>query len=119
MAGEHIVSMIDARRMEVYCQSFSQSLVPSSDVEAVIVEAQSFANLLDKGKTYFVGNGAAKCRPMLTHINAIFPSEVQCSAFHMGTLAAEKFSAETFEDLAGFTPLYLKEFIAKKAKPLF
>jgi len=116
---EHIVSMIDARRMEVYCQSFGQSLVPASQVEAVVVDGESFAHLLEKGKTYFVGNGAAKCRPVLTHTNAVFPPEVLCSAVHMGTLAAEKFKAETFEDLAGFTPLYLKEFIAKKAKPLF
>ena len=65
--------MLDARRMEVFTAQYDQNLNPMNEVEAVIVNENTFVELLDKNKTTFCGNGAEKCRPLYEkHPNAIF-----------------------------------------------
>lgn len=106
--------MLDARRMEVFTAQYDQNLKPMNDVEAVIVDENTFVELLDKNKTTFCGNGAEKCRPLYEkHPNAIFdPTPV--SARHMAGIALKKFTENQFEDLAYFTPLYGKDYVAAK-----
>lgn len=45
--------MIDARRMEVYCQVMNHKLETILPVEAKIIDEQSFENLLEEKKTIF------------------------------------------------------------------
>lgn len=122
----HIVPMIDARRMEVYTACFSIVKDPlvglyaqsNSPVESKVVESQSFADLLEKGKVVFIGDGAPKCQSVLTHPNAVF---VNClsNAEGMAAEAFKSFSQKEFEDTAYFTPFYLKEFVAAPPKKEF
>ena len=60
--------MIDARRMEVYCALFGTI---NTDVEAKIIDESSFLDILAKQEIVFFGDGAGKCKSVLTHPNAL------------------------------------------------
>ena len=104
--------------MEVYCEVFDLNLQVIRPLEAVIIDANSFNELLSTRRVLFFGNGSDKCRDVLNSDNAVFIGDVFPTASTLGMLAGEKFARKEFEDLAGFAPVYLKEFIAKEAKPL-
>ena len=110
--------MIDARRMEVYCQIFDNNMHPLNAVKASIIDETSFQELLSQEKVLFAGNGSEKCRNVILHENAFFAPEVLASASALGVLAESRFEKKQFEDLELFAPFYLKEFVAKKAQPL-
>lgn len=115
--GEYICPMLDAKRMEVYCAIYDRNLEEIMPVEAVIVNEDSFAEYLAKGLVIFGGEGAEKCREVLEHHpNARFISGFETSAKFMVPLAAERFTAGRFENLAYFEPFYLKEFVAGKPR---
>ena len=109
--------MIDARRMEVYCLVSNAMLEIVRPVSATIVDNGSFEELLEQSPVLFFGNGSGKCREVITHSNAVFVDDIYPLASALGELAMEKLNAGETEDLVGFTPFYLKEFIAKKAQP--
>lgn len=111
--------MIDARRMEVYTQVFDALLKPLQSVSAEIIDENSFATELEKGKIAFVGDGAAKCKEVIVHPNAVFIDDFNPSARGMIALAELKFSEKQFEDMAYFEPYYLKDFVAGKPKRVF
>lgn len=102
------VPMIDARRMEVYCQMFDASGRHLNEPANEIIDEQSFKVFFQENKTVvFCGNGAEKCRKVLTDVNAVFlPSE--CSAMYLPVLSCQRYISGKFEDVAYFTPLYLK-----------
>jgi tRNA threonylcarbamoyladenosine biosynthesis protein TsaB len=117
--GDHVIPMMDARRMEVYAaiMSFRGEIIESP--HPLIVEENLFLDYLNKGKVYFIGDGVEKLREILVHPNAVFPNVLNSSK-SMGELAFEKFQNNMFEDIAYFEPNYLKEFrvIASKKNPL-
>ena len=100
--------MIDARRMEVYCSIYDASLNEVRHTEPVIIDENSFADILQNKKVYFFGNGAEKCKTHITSANAIFLDEVYPHANSMITLAEEAFAKNDFADVAYFEPFYLK-----------
>lgn len=108
--------MIDARRMEVYAAVYDQALIPVQDVSAVIVEPDTFSELLKDNKMLFFGDGASKCKDLLQHPNAVFADHIKPSARNMAGRAFEKFTANEMEDVAYFEPFYLKDFIAGKPR---
>ncbi|MBQ7735949.1 MAG: tRNA (adenosine(37)-N6)-threonylcarbamoyltransferase complex dimerization subunit type 1 TsaB [Bacteroidales bacterium] len=106
--------MLDARRMEVFTALYDRNLQPLNDVAAVIVDENTFAELLENHQTIFCGNGAGKCRPLYeNHSNAIFDL-TPVSARNMAGIALKKFTEKQWEDLAYFTPLYGKDYVAAK-----
>ena len=100
--------MIDARRMEVYCNVFDSKGNPLSSTIAKVIDKRSFEDYFNNGQTIvFCGNGADKCRETIDSPCAIFdPSE--CSAAYLPELALHHFENKIFEDTAYFIPLYLK-----------
>ncbi len=110
--------MIDARRMEVYAQVFDRSLKVVRDIQADIVDADTYRSLLDEHVVYFFGNGAEKCRNAINHENARFISGIEPLAKNMLPLAEKRFLNDKFEDVAYFVPFYLKDFVAKTPKKL-
>jgi tRNA threonylcarbamoyladenosine biosynthesis protein TsaB len=110
--------MIDARRMEVYAQVFDRSLKVVRDIQADIVDADTYRSLLDEHVVYFFGNGAEKCRNAINHENARFISGIEPLAKNMFPLAEKRFLNDKFEDVAYFVPFYLKDFVAKTPKKL-
>jgi tRNA threonylcarbamoyladenosine biosynthesis protein TsaB len=111
--------MIDARRMEVYTQLFDANLNEVEPVSAMIIDQNSFAAELDLGKVVFFGDGAAKCKELINHPNAVFLDDFNPSARGMIALAEKKFAEKQFEDVAYFEPYYLKDFVAGKPKKVF
>lgn len=109
----HFCPMIDARRMEVYCALYDKAGVRLSEVEAVIIDEHSFADIMNERRIVFAGNGSDKCRPVITHPAALFLSGIFPSARYLGNLAFNKFREGKNEDLVHFEPFYLKEFKAK------
>ena len=110
-----IVPMIDARRMEVYTAVYSADGSRLTEVEARVIGPDAFAEYLEKGEVLFVGDGALKCRDVITHPNARF-KEAFPLARHMARRAQEDFDAGKFQDVAYFEPFYLKDFIATVSK---
>jgi tRNA threonylcarbamoyladenosine biosynthesis protein TsaB len=106
--------MIDARRMEVYCQFFSRDLKEQSTLQAVVVDEGAFENYLKSGVVIFFGSGVEKCEPLLRHEHAKFLRDVHPLATYVGALAYDKFARGEVENLAEYVPLYLKEFFIKK-----
>lgn len=103
--------MIDARRMEVYCQLWNKNVDLVMPTSAVIVDEEAFQKQLSKQPILFFGDGASKCIPILgSSPNARFLHHVHPSAAWVGALAVEKYAQKAFEDVAYFEPYYLKDF---------
>jgi tRNA threonylcarbamoyladenosine biosynthesis protein TsaB len=117
-----IVPMLDARRMEVYAAVFDRTHQQIRDIEAEIIDESSFSEYLALGKVYFLGDGAQKCKEIITHKNAVFILDTFPSSKQMATLSYQKYIKQENEDVAYFEPFYLKDFIVipeKKKKPTF
>ncbi len=100
--------MIDARRMEVYTAHFSASGDRLRDTSADIIDENSYTKIFkSEKKLIFCGNGAEKCRSVLTSPFAHFVSVV-CSALLLPPLAVRAFDEKRFENVAYFEPEYFK-----------
>lgn len=104
--------MIDARRMEVYSSLFNKDGKIVKEVEAEIIDANSYRERLDKNLIVFFGNGADKCTDTIVHKNAKFVEGFKLSASGMIAPATRALKEKNFEDSAYFEPFYLKDFIA-------
>ncbi len=111
-----ICPMIDARRMEVYAAIYDECLNQVVPVGAYIIDEHSFEQVLEERKVIFCGNGAAKCREVINHPNAIFVDDVYPLACNMLALAERAFARSEFQDVAYYEPFYLKEFVATTPK---
>lgn len=110
--------MIDARRMEVYAALFDRALKPIRETQADVVDENTYKQWLDERPVYFFGNGAAKCVEQVNHPNARLIEDIEPLAKWMLPLAEKRMIQERFEDVAYYTPFYLKDFVAKEAKKL-
>lgn len=111
-----VCPMIDARRMECYTMLVDSSLSILRDTQAQVIEEGCYDQWLDRGEVMFVGDGAAKTRPLLGgHPNARYDESFSLSATGMAALAEQRLAAGKVEDVAYFEPFYLKDFVAKKS----
>lgn len=103
--------MLDARRMEVYTAKYQPSdLKAIGEVEAKIIDEQSFADELEQEMMYFFGNGAEKCKAVIQSGNARFVDDIVPQAKYMGQLA-ETAAPLDIKQMAYYEPFYLKEFV--------
>lgn len=109
-------AMIDARRLEVYSVFVDVNGKVVRDVAADIINENSYHHLLEKQTVYLFGNGAEKCKPLLSHPNARFIENIHPLAENMVTFAEKAFIEQNFVDVAYFEPFYLKEFQATTPK---
>ncbi|WP_147678895.1 tRNA (adenosine(37)-N6)-threonylcarbamoyltransferase complex dimerization subunit type 1 TsaB [Algibacter pacificus] len=112
-----VISMLDARRMEVYSAIYDSNYKEIRETQAQILDENAFAENLQNGNVYFIGNGVEKTKTLINHPNAIFVEGKLPSANDMSVLAFHKFNNNDFEDVAYFEPYYLKDFVALKPKP--
>lgn len=110
--------MLDARRMEVYSGIYNRALKPVREVGADIVTAETYKDYLEEHPMYFFGNGAKKCMDVINHPNAHLIEGIEPLAKWMQPLAERRLLSGTTEDVAYFTPFYLKDFVAKMPKKL-
>jgi tRNA threonylcarbamoyladenosine biosynthesis protein TsaB len=110
-----IIPMIDARRMEVYSAIFNNKLEKIREIEAQIIDENSFTSI--ENTVYFVGDSSEKAKAVLTKSNFIFLEEiVYPSAKDMSAISIQKFLNKDFEDVAYFEPFYLKDFLITTSK---
>jgi tRNA threonylcarbamoyladenosine biosynthesis protein TsaB len=110
------IPMIDARRAEVFAQVFDSSQNALTAPDSVIVDENSFDEFLQQKKVIFFGDGALKCKKIITHRNALFVSDFIFTAKMLGKTAYQFFLEKKFADTAYFEPFYLKEYQAVKSK---
>lgn len=108
--------MIDARRMEVYAALYDRALKPVREIQADVVDADTYRKWLDERPVYFFGNGAAKCMETIAHPNARLIEGIEPLAKWMMPLAEMKMLNDIHEDVAYYVPFYLKDFVAKTPK---
>lgn len=112
----YIVPMLDARRLEVYSAIFDPKFEQYREIKAEILSEESYSDLLEEQKVYFIGSGVEKTKTLITHPNAIFIEGQLPSANEMSQLSEKKYKKSDIEDVAYFEPFYLKDFIAIKSK---
>ncbi|RKF04951.1 tRNA threonylcarbamoyladenosine biosynthesis protein TsaB [Tenacibaculum lutimaris] len=111
-----IIPMLDARRMEVYAAVYNSKHEQVRDIKAEVIDENSFQEYLSKGKVYFLGDGAEKCKEVITHENAVFIDGEFPSAKEMVKLSFDKYKKNDIEDVAYFEPFYLKDFVVTPEK---
>jgi tRNA threonylcarbamoyladenosine biosynthesis protein TsaB len=116
---EILVPMIDARRMEVFTAAYDFALNEVVPAGPLIIDESSFAELLNKGKVYFMGDGAAKAVNVIKHPNARFIEGILPMAKDMLALSEKAFREEDFLDIAYSVPKYLKEYQTTTPKNKF
>ena len=110
------VPMIDARRMEVYTAAYDMGLNALMPQQPLILDENSYADLLAEHKVVFFGNGSDKARTVITSPNARFIPDIVPLATDMIALAERSHLQRDFIDLAYSTPNYLKDFQATKPR---
>ena len=127
--GALLCPMLDARRMEVYAALYDRALKPIRQVQADVVDAQTYAPWLEQRPVYFFGNGAAKCMDVIRNsgsaqadprivANAHLLEGIEPQARWMQPLAERRLLDGQTEDVAYYEPFYLKDFVAKQPKDL-
>lgn len=111
-----LISLLDARRMEVYSCIFDSDLNELRATQAEIIDENSFSGFLQEDKCVLFGDGAEKCKELvkssnITYVDGVFPSAKQ-----LVLLAEEAYKNKQFEDMAYFEPYYLKDFVATTPK---
>lgn len=111
-----VCPMIDARRLEVYTALYSPLGDELEPVSARIIDENSYGAALRAAKITFIGDGAAKCQPIINNPNATFLSDNFNVASNMSGIAYQRFLDKSFEDVAYFEPFYLKDFMITTSK---
>lgn len=101
--------MIDARRMEVFTALYDFKLHEKSAPAPVILQQESFAELLEFNQVIFFGSGSAKLEKILSHQNAAFLS-IQLNVSDLAEISENKYVSSDFADLVYSEPEYLKDF---------
>ena len=113
-----LVPMIDARRMEVYSAIYDRSLKEIRQIQADIVDGNTYLEYLERGPVVFFGNGSNKCKDVISHPNAIFIDNIHPLACNAAPLAEQRIRRNEIASTAYFEPFYLKDFQATKPKNL-
>jgi tRNA threonylcarbamoyladenosine biosynthesis protein TsaB len=117
-SDEVAISLLDARRMEVYSCVFDNNHKALSATKAEIISSGSFQEYSHFQKVHLIGGGSRKCMDVLEDNVFEFYPEMVPSAKEMMALANQKYVSGSFEDIAYFEPFYLKDFVLQgKKKP--
>jgi tRNA threonylcarbamoyladenosine biosynthesis protein TsaB len=114
---EVIVPMTDARRMEVYTAAYDFALNEVIAPKPLILNEDSYADLLRDHHVVFVGNGTDKARTVISSPNASWIEGMNPHARDMMALAEKALREKDFIDVAYSVPAYLKEYRTTVAKP--
>ena len=106
--NQHIIPMIDARRMEVFAAVYNSESSRVKPISADILDENTYSEFEP-----FVacGDGAEKMKSLWENRNITFATEILSSARGQVKIAYQKFEQKAFEDVAYFEPFYLKDFV--------
>ena len=108
--------MVDARRMEVFTAVYDWALQPVVAPGPVILQPDTWADLLAEHKIMIMGSGSDKAAEMLPKANVQHIRDITPHAVHMLALAEKAWRNGDFIDVAYSTPNYLKDFQATTPK---
>lgn len=110
-SGESVVfcPMIDARRMEVYTAAYDEKMNVIEYPHALILDAESYANLLTNNRVIFFGNGAEKWKILCGHKNGRFMT-IDKKMEAVNQLSFQMLAKQVFTEITYAEPLYIKEF---------
>lgn len=121
--GDLLITAFRSRRDEVYAAAFARSSDGLTSVaEAAAVEVDNLGEWLPEyaGTLWIAGEAGALVASAVGHRSRVLdPGRFRPSAAHVGTLGAAKLAAGDLADVAAFEPEYLKDFVAKRARPIF
>ena len=106
---DYLCPLIDARRMEVFTALYNEELNTVLEPQAMVLTENSFAEILEKNRIIFFGNGTLKWKQVCANENAVFET-IQWDASFLISLAQIAFDKKEFSSLAYATPFYVKEF---------
>jgi len=104
-----ICPMIDARRMEVFTAIYDKSLEEIISPHNIILDENSFGEILKNKKILFFGNGSTKFEALIKSTNAGF-KQIEANAKQLVTLSFAAYKQRLFADLAYSEPFYGKAF---------
>lgn len=107
--------MIDARRMEVFTALYKKDLTRLMPSTAMVIDENSFSPWLEEHEVSFFGEGADKCKHIITGSNARF-HQVNYHAGYLGIVAFLRYLQGEFTGLAYSEPAYTKEFYTHTRK---
>lgn len=107
--------MVDARRMEVFTAVYDADLKEVVVPTAMILNENSFEDLLQQHTIVFSGSGSEKFKNVIKDPIAKFLN-IQHDARHMQTIAENMYLLKSFADKAYSEPYYLKEFFTPASK---
>ena len=100
-----LIPMIDARRMEVYAAIFDANLNKISDTAAMVIDENSFEELLKDHCLWLFGDGAPKLKNVFENQpNVNIVDGFKPSAAYMLPLADKALREQDFVDVAYFEP---------------
>lgn len=109
--GEEIlIPMIDARRMEVFTGAFNFRLEALRTPGAMILDNESYSDILKDKEVWFMGDGAEKAKEVIKSPNAHWIDNMTAKAKDMLALSEKAFREQEFLDIAYSVPAYLKEY---------
>jgi tRNA threonylcarbamoyladenosine biosynthesis protein TsaB len=95
--------------MEVYSAVFNSNVKKIREVQAQIIDENSFSEITEK--IVIVGDCQEKIKTVLTGNNFVFSENIVFpSANQMSSLSFEKYKKSDTVDVAYFEPFYLKDF---------
>jgi len=113
--GTNIISLLDARRMEVYSMVLNYKHQVIRPTKAEIIDLNSFSDYVSNSKTVLMGSGAEKCKPFLKADNIYYPESPKYpSSKDMISIAETFYKNKNFQNIAYFEPYYLKDFYTIK-----
>lgn len=113
---EILVPMVDARRMEVYTGAYDFALNELTVPGPMILDENSYHDILERGKVWFIGDGSDKAKDVIKHPEAHWMEGLLPHARDMVALSEKAFREGRFEDTAYCTPRYLKEYQTTKPR---
>lgn len=108
-ATDVIISLIDARRDEVYAGVFDRELNLLANEEAVILGPDSFLEWRQNNNPVYTGNGSDKVERLIGIKNIYLP-DTKNPEIYFSLLTYKKFGKQEFANLAYSEPMYMKEF---------
>lgn len=102
------ISIIDARRDEVYMAGYNNNLTQVIDNQAYILKNRSFESEVLKNRVLIVGGDAVDKAESIIDNRSIIYRKIIPDASQMASLASKAFFNKDYVDLGSYTPYYLK-----------
>ncbi|MES1220361.1 MAG: tRNA (adenosine(37)-N6)-threonylcarbamoyltransferase complex dimerization subunit type 1 TsaB, partial [Bacteroidota bacterium] len=101
--------MIDARRMEVFTAVYKRNMEKVIEPCAMIIDENSFSDLLKHNSILFYGNGSNKLKLLVNNREAFFDT-IEINASELVKISNRRFRIKDFSSTAYTDPVYIKQF---------